>query len=183
MTPLCKATSGPPSSSFVISSPSDAFTSGGPAVKIDAFCVMIEKSASGALSAPCPADGPRTTAANGIRPDASACACRSPGVLVVGGSSGSGGLWPAPSRSMISGMRSCSAISAIRYLFADSARPIEPPMTVKSSEPIATGLPSIIPTPATNASTSPLTKFPISVKVPSSISISMRVRAFSFPCC
>ena len=72
MTPLCKAISGPPSSSFVMSSPKEALTRGGPAVKIDACSVMTVKSASGALRAPWPAECPRTAVASGMRPDASA---------------------------------------------------------------------------------------------------------------
>ena len=46
------ATCGPPSSSFVTSSPVAACTSGGPAVNIEADSVMIVKLLSGAVSAP-----------------------------------------------------------------------------------------------------------------------------------
>ena len=56
----------------MMSSPNEALTRGGPAVKIDACSVMTVKSASGALRAPWPAEGPRTAVASGMRPDASA---------------------------------------------------------------------------------------------------------------
>jgi hypothetical protein len=43
ITPLCSATLGPPRSSFEISSPVDSFTTGGPAVKIAPWRLMILK--------------------------------------------------------------------------------------------------------------------------------------------
>ena len=53
---------------LVISSPVDSRTTGGPAVKIAPVALMIRKSHTGATSAPCPADGPRT-APSGDRVD------------------------------------------------------------------------------------------------------------------
>ena len=60
ITPLASATAGPPRSSFEISSPVDSLTTGGPAVKIAPWRLMMVKSQTGATSAPCPADGPST---------------------------------------------------------------------------------------------------------------------------
>src|ERR1700716_2184849 len=80
MTPLLSATSGPPSSSFEISSPVDSFTTGGPAVKIAPWRLMMVQSQTGATRAPCPADGPRTAETVGTRPEQRACAIRSVGV-------------------------------------------------------------------------------------------------------
>ena len=80
ITPLGNATSGPPRSSFEISSPVDSLTTGGPAVKIAPCSLMIRKSHTGATSAPCPADGPSTAATVGTRPEHCAWASRSVGV-------------------------------------------------------------------------------------------------------
>ncbi len=100
------ATWGPPSTSFVASSPVEDFTRGGPAAKIDAVSVIATKSHSGAVSAPCPADAPRTRQTIGTVPDSSARPIRSPGrrpdaVSVT--------RWPAPSSIITSGTRSWSA--------------------------------------------------------------------------
>ena len=58
ITPLASATPGPPRSSFEISSPVDSLTTGGPAVKIAPWRLMMVKSHTGATRAPWPADGP-----------------------------------------------------------------------------------------------------------------------------
>ena len=55
-------------------SPSDASTTGGPAVKMAASGVMIEKSHSRAVTAPCPAEGPITPHTMGTSPDNAAWA-------------------------------------------------------------------------------------------------------------
>ena len=52
MTPLGRAVTGPPRSSFEISSPVDSLTTGGPAVKIAPCLLMMRKSHTGATSAP-----------------------------------------------------------------------------------------------------------------------------------
>ena len=52
-----------------MSSPVDSLTTGGPAVKIAPWLLMIRKSHTGATSAPCPADGPNTAATVGTRPE------------------------------------------------------------------------------------------------------------------
>ena len=80
MTPLGSATVGPPRSSFEMSSPVDSFTTGGPAVKIAPWLLMIEKSHTGATSAPWPADGPSTAETVGTLPEHCAWAIRSVGV-------------------------------------------------------------------------------------------------------
>ena len=80
MTPLLSATSGPPRSSFEMSSPVDSLTTGGPAVKIAPWPVMIVQSHTGATSAPCPADGPNSPLTVGTFPEHRACANRSVGV-------------------------------------------------------------------------------------------------------
>ena len=59
-TPLATATAGPPRSCFVTSSPSEASTTGGPAVKIAASPVITDQSHSGAVMAPWPAEEPIT---------------------------------------------------------------------------------------------------------------------------
>ena len=80
ITPLASATPGPPRSSFEISSPVDSFTTGGPAVKIAPWRLMMVKSHTGATRAPCPADGPSSPATVGTLPEHCACASRSVGV-------------------------------------------------------------------------------------------------------
>ncbi|MEI2705627.1 MAG: hypothetical protein V9E89_10290 [Ilumatobacteraceae bacterium] len=50
--PLARATAGPPRVAASTSSPSEAFTSGGPAAKMAARSVITEKSAIGAARAP-----------------------------------------------------------------------------------------------------------------------------------
>ena len=181
MVPAPTATSGPPSSSLPTRSPMDASTTGGPAVKMAASGVMIERSHSRAVTAPCPAEGPITPQTMGTSPDKAACAWRSLGPPPPG-SPGMGGRCPAPSSSMINGMRSRPAISAIRQRLRVAAGPIEPPMVVKSSAPTATGRPSIVPTPATRASagTGPA-RVPISVNEPSSSRVEIRCRASRRP--
>ncbi len=62
-----------------MSSPVDSLTTGGPAVKIAPWLLMIRKSHTGATSAPCPADGPSTAATVGTRPEHFAWASRSVG--------------------------------------------------------------------------------------------------------
>ena len=80
ITPLASATLGPPRSSFEISSPVDSFTTGGPAVKIAPWRLMMVQSQTGATSAPCPADGPSSPATIGTLPEHCAWASRSVGV-------------------------------------------------------------------------------------------------------
>src|SRR4030081_2820945 len=80
ITPLANATLGPPRSSFEISSPVDSFTTGGPAVKIAPWRLMMVQAHTGATSAPWPAEGPSSPATVGTLPEHCACASRSVGV-------------------------------------------------------------------------------------------------------
>src|ERR1700742_3994154 len=80
ITPLASETLGPPRSSFEISSPVDSFTTGGPAVKIAPWLLMMVQSQTGATSAPCPADGPSSPAIIGTFPEHCAWASKSVGV-------------------------------------------------------------------------------------------------------
>ena len=61
-------------------SPSDVNTTGGPAVKIEAWSVITVKSDIGATNAPCPAEAPSTAVTSGTRPEHRAWARRSVGV-------------------------------------------------------------------------------------------------------
>src|ERR1700738_5304104 len=81
ITPLASATLGPPRSSLEMSSPVDSFTTGGPAVKIAPWRLMMEKSHTGATRAPWPADGPSNPATVGTLPEHRARASRSVGGL------------------------------------------------------------------------------------------------------
>ncbi len=176
------------------SSPVASFTSGGPAENSDAPSTITTKSMSGAVSAPCPADGPITTATVGTSPDRCARVWRSFGARPRR-SNAFCVRSPAPSSSMTSGTRSCPASSARRWRLAVVPRPIEPPMTVKSSAPTRTGRPSTSPCPAISPSagtggTTPRctdpTSVPSSTNVPSSSNRSTRVRASRRPsrrCC
>ena len=181
MVPAPTATAGPPSSAFPTRSPSDASTTGGPAVKMAASGVMSEKSHSSAVTAPWPAEAPITPHTMGTSPDRAAWACRSLGPPPPG-SPGMGGRCPAPSSSITRGMRSRRAISAMRHRLRVAAGPMDPPMVVKSSAPTATGRPSMAPTPATSASagTGPAS-VPISWNDPASSSASRRPRASRRP--
>ena len=61
-------------------SPSDSFTTGGPAVKMAPCALITAKSEIGATSAPWPADEPSTAVTSGTRPEQRACASMSVGV-------------------------------------------------------------------------------------------------------
>ena len=63
----------------MIVSPIDSSTTGGPAVKIDAWRLITVKSEIGATSAPCPADAPSTAVTSGTRPEQRAWASMSVG--------------------------------------------------------------------------------------------------------
>ena len=89
--PLATATSGPPSSSLVTSSPSEASTTGGPAVNTQASAVIREKSDIGTIRAPWPAEAPITPVTTGTRPESRACWMRSVGARAGRGSPGRGG--------------------------------------------------------------------------------------------
>ena len=122
---------------------------------------------------------------SGTRPERRACWCRSVGTR-PGSTPVPGGRWPAPSNSMTSGIRSRSANSAMRYRLAVLPGPMEPPSTVKSSAPIITGRPPMVPDPVTIPSagaTSPggPTRVPISRNESSSSRWSIRARASSRP--
>ena len=92
------------------SSPSDSFTTGGPAVNTAPCSVMTLKSDMGTMSAPWPADGPITALSTGTRPEHFAWTSRSVGARPPPPPP----RWPAPSSSMISGIRSRRASSAMR---------------------------------------------------------------------
>ncbi len=64
-------------------SPIDSSTTGGPAVKIDAWLLITAKSEMGATNAPWPADAPSTAVTIGTRPEQRACASMSVGAGAV----------------------------------------------------------------------------------------------------
>ena len=64
----------------MIVSPIDSSTTGGPAVKIDAWRLITAKSEIGATRAPWPADAPSTAVTIGTRPEQRAWASMSVGV-------------------------------------------------------------------------------------------------------
>ena len=139
--PLATATDGPPSASFVMSSPVEALTTGGPAVNTQLRSVMTRKSDIGAISAACPAAAPHTAVTIGTLPEHIACSVRSTGwrpipCVAVGRP-------PAPSSTITSGTRSCSASSASRLRLAWVPAALVPASTVKSSQPAITWRPSI----------------------------------------